>query len=159
MSAVSTRVSVAVDTPLHAGLDSVLSYCSERLLTEGTLLRVPLGRREVSGIVWAADVPGATDAASEKIRGIAAVCDAIEPFSAAWRALVDFAAAYYQRGVGEIALSALPVELRRLDNAGLAKRLARARKLAAEDPSATPGDAPVLSDEQAAASERIAAAR
>jgi primosomal protein N' (replication factor Y) len=158
MSATSIPVSVAVDTPLHAGLDSVLSYCSERLLTEGTLLRVPLGRREVSGIVWAAGVPDRTDAATEKVRDIVAVCDAIGPFSAAWRALVDFAAAYYQRGVGEIALSALPVELRRLDNAGLAKRLARARKLAAaEDASATPGDAPVLSEEQAAASERIAA--
>ena len=156
MNAVVNPVLVAVDTPLHAGLDSLLSYRSERPLADGTLVRVPLGKREVAGIVWSA---AAVDATDEKIRDVAAVCDGIEPFSASWRALVDFAAAYYQRGVGEIALSALPVELRRLDNAGLAKRLARARKTAAATASsATPANAPMLSSEQAAATERIAAA-
>ena len=35
-----------------------------------------------------------------------------------WRELVDFAAAYYQRGVGELALAVLPPELRKLDDDG-----------------------------------------
>ena len=46
----------------------------------------------------------------------------------AWCALVDFAASYYQRGIGEIALSVLPAELRRLGNAAIANRLARLEK-------------------------------
>jgi len=39
--------------------------------------------------------------------------------------LVEFAAAYYQRGLGEVALAVLPPELRRLDAAQVAQRVAR----------------------------------
>jgi hypothetical protein len=49
----------------------------------------------------------------------------LPPLAPAWRRLVDFAASYYQRSVGELALAVLPPELRKLDDAGLAKRLAR----------------------------------
>jgi primosomal protein N' (replication factor Y) len=156
MNAGPARLSIAVETPLHAGLDSVLSYFSEHTLPEGTLVRVPLGRREVSGIVW---LPAATQAVGDELREITEACDAIAPFSPAWRALVEFAASYYQRGIGEIALSVLPAELRRLDNAGLANRVARAEKQLRTRESSSPAVAPpLLSDEQAAASERIAAA-
>jgi primosomal protein N' (replication factor Y) len=150
-------LSVAVDTPLHAGLDSLLSYRSEHLLTEGTLVRAPLGRREVSGIVWHSRAP---EANGDKLRDIVEACGAIAPFSSAWRALVGFTAAYYQRGIGEIALSVLPIELRRLGQAGLAKRLARAKKrlLATRAGPSAPAALPLPSAEQAAASERIAAA-
>ena len=47
----------------------------------------------------------------------------IAPLPPSWLALVEFASAYYQRGLGEIALSVLPVELRRLTNTALANRL------------------------------------
>jgi primosomal protein N' (replication factor Y) len=46
------RLSVTVDTPQHASLGSVLDYTSELPLPPGTLVRVPLGKREVPGIVW-----------------------------------------------------------------------------------------------------------
>ena len=46
------RVSVAVDAPQHAGLGSLLDYESEHALAAGALVRVPLGRREVTGLVW-----------------------------------------------------------------------------------------------------------
>ncbi|MEO8925176.1 MAG: primosomal protein N', partial [Caldimonas sp.] len=121
-------MAVAVDAPLHAALSPTLSYFSERPLLEGTLVHVPLGQREVAGIVWSAE---ATDAADSEVRLVVEVCDAIAPLSAPWRALAEFTAAYYQRSLGEIALSALPVELRRLRNAALVNRLARAAKTTA----------------------------
>ena len=43
---------VAVETPLHAGVAKLLDYASEQPLAPGTLLRVPLGRRDVPGMVW-----------------------------------------------------------------------------------------------------------
>ena len=67
------------------------------------------------------------------------------PLPLAWRELVGFAAGYYQRGLGEIALSVLPAELRRLDAASIADRLVRLEKRLAREPAAEVGtDAPTL---------------
>ena len=116
-------VAVAVDTPQHARLGSVLDYEARQLPPVGALVRVPLGRREVVGIVW-------PTAASRRdpalpLRPISAVLDALPPLSSAWLRLVEFAAGYYQRSVGELALSVLPPELRRIDDTQLARRLRR----------------------------------
>ncbi|OYU87590.1 MAG: primosomal protein N', partial [Burkholderiales bacterium PBB5] len=119
---------VAVDTPQHSGLGGPLSYTSPAALPPGTLLRVPLGRREVLGIVWPAPAAAAGDAPAldpAALRPVGEVFEAVPPLPPAWLALVDFAAAYYQRGVGELALAVLPPELRKLDAPGLTKRLAR----------------------------------
>ncbi|MGB3879681.1 MAG: primosomal protein N', partial [Diaphorobacter nitroreducens] len=43
---------VAVSTPAHSGVGEPLSYASPRPLPAGTLVRVPLGAREVLGVVW-----------------------------------------------------------------------------------------------------------
>ena len=40
-------VHVALQTPSHSGVGDLLSYASERPLSPGTLVRVPLGTREV----------------------------------------------------------------------------------------------------------------
>jgi primosomal protein N' (replication factor Y) len=45
--------------------------------------------------------------------------------SATWRKLVQFTAAYYQRSLGEVALAALPPQLRDLSSVQLARRLKR----------------------------------
>ncbi|MFO1295675.1 MAG: hypothetical protein U1F25_03775 [Rubrivivax sp.] len=58
-----------------------------------------------------------------------AVLDAMPPLSAAWRGLIEFAAGYYQRSIGELALAVLPPELRRIDDT-LARRLKRLARLA-----------------------------
>ena len=143
----TATLSVAVEAPRHASMDSVLNYLSEQPLAPGTLVRAPLGRREVAGLVWDAD-PG-RPAAGVELRAIAAVLEALPPLPADWRALVDFAAAYYQRSVGELALSVLPPELRKIDNGRLARRVARA--LAAPRPAGAPPPptaAPELNEEQ-----------
>jgi primosomal protein N' (replication factor Y) len=78
-----------------------------------------LGRRDVAGIVWDDDAGRAADPGLE-LRSIAETVRSLPPLGASWRRLVDFAASYYQRSVGEIALSVLPPELRRLDDAQVA---------------------------------------
>ena len=51
----SHRLAVVVPTPAHSSLSGPLSYRSEFPLAAGTLVRVPLGRREVLGVVWDSD--------------------------------------------------------------------------------------------------------
>src|SRR5260363_240161 len=51
-------------------------------------------------------------AALARLREVEAIWHVCPPLSAKWRALLQFAADYYQRGLGEIALPALPGALR-----------------------------------------------
>ncbi|MEJ8815923.1 primosomal protein N' [Variovorax ureilyticus] len=122
----SWRIDVAVQTPAHSALGDVLSYASGVRVTPGALVRVPLGRREVLGVAWAAHQEDAGPAAVE-LKPIGAVLDALAPLDEAWRDLVAFAARYYQRSLGEIALAALPPQLRDLSAVQLARRLKRKR--------------------------------
>jgi len=161
----SLRLRVAVDAPQHTGLAAPLDYRSQRPLVPGTLVRVPLGKREVSGVVWADD---RSEPQAGELREISLALDVLPPLGVHWRALVDFTAAYYQRGTGEIALSVLPPELRKLDNAQLANRIAKLRKSVAKaDPgasdtatateTATASTPPALNPAQADALTRIEA--
>ena len=117
------RLDIAVHTPAHAALGDLLSYSATVDLPAGTLVRVPLGRREVLGVVWA----GAelAEGEAETLRPVGAALDALAPLGEAWRDLVVFTARYYQRSLGEIALAALPPQLRDLSGAQLARRLKR----------------------------------
>ena len=99
-------LSVLVHTPAHSQVDGPLTYRSELALSPGTLVRVPLGKREILGVVWDApsgDAPSTV--APEKLRAIAGVLDGIDPLTPAWRQLLTFAASYYQRSAGEVALT------------------------------------------------------
>jgi len=155
----SVRLRVAVEAPQHSGLTGPLDYLAPRALAPGTLLRVPLGKRELLGVVWPAaaaaepDAEDGTTAGGHALRAVGEVFEALPPLPEAWLALVEFAAGYYQRSVGELALAVLPPELRKLDAPGLAKRLARLiKKLDAAPPAAGPAPArPALGDEQRAA--------
>jgi primosomal protein N' (replication factor Y) (superfamily II helicase) len=115
-------IAVVVATPAHSGLGLALTYRSERALAAGSLVRVPLGQRELLGIVWGTAGAPETDILLSKTKGIIAVLDGIAPLDAAWRALVEFAARYYQRAIGEVALAALPPQLREIDGVQLARR-------------------------------------
>ena len=46
------RLGVVVEAPQHAGLWGPLDYLCDRPLPAGTLVRVPFGRRVVTGVVW-----------------------------------------------------------------------------------------------------------
>ncbi|HMC16286.1 MAG TPA: primosomal protein N' [Albitalea sp.] len=146
----AVRLRVAVETPQHTGLGAPLTYTSEHPLSAGTLVQVPLGRRSVPGIVWPGEAPADSPA---DLRALAATMVALPPLGAAWCELVDFAAGYYQRGVGEVALAVLPPELRKLDDKQLANRIAKLCKRMAVRPEAeSPApQRPELSAEQAQA--------
>ncbi|PNG53439.1 Primosomal protein N' [Variovorax sp. WDL1] len=125
-------------------------------MAPGALVRVPLGRREVLGVVWSAQ-PAATHdeaAAPVELKPVGAVLDALAPLGAAWRDLVAFAARYYQRSLGEIALAALPPQLRDLSTVQLARRL---KRQAAPSAAAASPSGPALTPEQAEALSRFAA--
>ncbi len=155
----SLRLCVAVETPRHSAVGGLLDYTSEQPLAPGTLIRVPLGRRDVPGVVWD-PAPGSAPPEAE-LRAVAGVLDALPVLDADWRALVGFAAAYYQRSVGELALSVLPPELRKLDSTRLARRvkrlLAGRPDVSSMDSAAGPA-APALNAEQTAALQAIAQA-
>ena len=145
---------VALHTPSHSGVGDLLSYASDRPLAPGTLVRVPLGKREMLGVVWDAPESMPELPAGANLRAIAGVLEGIAPLDAHWRRLVAFAARYYQRNLGEIALAALPPQLRDLDTVQLARRLRR--------PAAPPAPAETacwvaLSPEQESARAQIAA--
>jgi primosomal protein N' (replication factor Y) len=147
-----TWYSVVVATPAHSGLGPALSYRSELSLAPGTLVRVPLGAREVLGVVW--DGPGGAPPGLDETQGkpVFGALEGLAPLNAGWRQLVQFAARYYQRSLGEVALAALPPQLRELDAAQLARRLKRRSKAlasAAAVPAAVP-QGPPPSPEQAA---------
>lgn len=157
--------SVIVATPAHAGVGHTLSYRSELLLTPGTLVRVPLGSREVLGVVWNCppEMPeGLTEAKAKSVTG---ALEGLPPLNASWLKLTRFASQYYQRALGEVALAALPPQLRELDATQLARRLKKRAKLAAascgnaNDTGATPDQAHELSQEQASALSALEAAR
>jgi primosomal protein N' (replication factor Y) (superfamily II helicase) len=110
--------------PAHAGLGRALTYRSEQVLHPGTLVRVPFGSREVLGVVW--QEQGDSDAMTDaQLRSVSGVLDGLAPLTESWCKLVAFTAAYYQRSLGEVALAALPPQLRELSAPQLARRLKR----------------------------------
>jgi primosomal protein N' (replication factor Y) len=154
------RVDVAVQTPAHSALGDVLSYASALAPAPGSLVRVPLGRREVLGVVWAAhphpQPAEGEDPPAMPLKPLGTVLDALPALSAGWRDLVAFAARYYQRSLGEIALAALPPALRDLSAVQLARRLKR-QQAAGEMRADGAANGPTLSSEQAAALARFEA--
>ena len=160
-------VSVIVHTPAHSGLVDVLSYASEEMLPTGTLVRVPLGKRELMGVVWDGthldDVTTSKDASDKStdktelaLRPIASVLGGLAPLNTHWCDLVRFAAHYYQRSVGEVALAALPNQLRELSAEQWTRRLTRQSKASDSHPSLEALPVPASTPEQAQVLENIA---
>jgi primosomal protein N' (replication factor Y) len=125
----SAWLPILVHTPAHASMGPVLTYRHRALLPAGTLVRVPLGARETLGIVWDAsgeEASGEIDPG--KVRDISEVLDTVLPLAGAWQQLVRFAARYYQRSAGEVALAALPPQLRELSSLQLQRKAQRLQK-------------------------------
>ncbi|WP_310567881.1 primosomal protein N' [Hydrogenophaga sp.] len=121
---------VVVATPAHSGVGGILSYRSESPLTPGALVRVPLGSREVLGVVWDCPATPPEGLSEAQTKPVAGALEGLPPLNERWRQLVRFSAQYYQRSLGEVALAALPPQLRELDAAQLARRLQRRDKKA-----------------------------
>lgn len=100
-------VRVALDSPLPTLFDY---RCDEPAPAPGTLVCVPFGRRSIVGLV--VEVSAHSDVPAERLRHVEAVCRDCAPLSGEWLELASFAADYYQRSLGEVALPALPQALR-----------------------------------------------
>ena len=121
------RVDVAVQTPAHSALGDLLSYSSPapaRARGAGARAAGP-PRGAGRGVGGASAGAGRRRGGADGAQALAAALDALPPLGAAWRDLVGFAARYYQRSLGEIALAALPPQLRDLTAVQLARRLKR----------------------------------
>jgi primosomal protein N' (replication factor Y) len=118
---------VAVSVPAHSQVGGLLTYASELDAAVGQLVRVPFGKREVLGVVWAVHEAAPENIRAQletnAVRNIAAVLEGVAPLSAHWLQLIQFTAQYYQRSLGEVALAALPPQLRDLNVVQLARRL------------------------------------
>ena len=139
-------IDVAVQTPAHSQVGGLLSYRSPFDVQPGQLVRVPLGQREVLGVVWDVQQVAPPDMPASAMRDVLSVLQGLAPLDAAWRQLVQFSAQYYQRSLGEVALSALPPQLRDLSSEQLARRLKKQTERVLVQ--ASPGHA--LSAEQSA---------
>jgi primosomal protein N' (replication factor Y) len=118
----------------------------------GQFAVVPFGRREVVGLILG--VMDASDVPADKIRDVIAVRTQLSPLSGQWLALCRFAADYYQRPLGEVALPCSPKNLRAIKHLALDKAV---KKVAALKPVATvpASKRPLLHPEQASAVEAI----
>ena len=147
---------VALDTPLDSCFDYRWECEPGAEPAVGQLALVSFGRREVVGLIVA--VKHETDVPADKLKDALAVRSQLEPLPARWLALVRFAAEYYHRPLGEVALPGLPKNLRVPRTVALDRALKKLASLeAAHD--ATPAGVPVLNPAQQEAADAIGAAQ
>ena len=143
---------IALDTPLNAVFD--YRWAGETP-QPGQLAVVPFGRREVVGLI--VEVLQETDVPAEKLKDAMAVRSQLSPLLPQWLALAGFAAEYYQRPLGEVALPGLPKNLRVLTTVALDRAI---KKLAKQDDvhDAQPVGMPALNAAQQEAADAIGGA-
>jgi primosomal protein N' (replication factor Y) len=149
-------LNIALDTPLNSCFDYRWQCEAGAEPEVGQLAMVNFGRREVVGLI--VEVKYQTDVPADKLKDALAVRSQLAPLTPAWLALAAFAADYYQRPLGEVALPGLPKNLRVLTTVALDRAL---NKLGKHDEShdSTPADVPVLNGAQQAAADAIGGAR
>ncbi|MDB5841206.1 MAG: primosomal protein [Herminiimonas sp.] len=151
----SQILKVALDTPLDFTFDYrwEAEVDSDVVPVIGLLVLVPFGRREVIGLIIG--ISDSSDFPEEKLKNAVALRAQLAPLSDHWLALCAFAADYYQRPFGEVALPGLPKNLRALKPGPLDRALKKiARGVAPHD--ATPAAMPVLNPAQQEAADAIA---
>ena len=146
---------VALDTPLDSCFDYRWPCEPGTEPAVGQLALVSFGPREVVGLI--VGVGKDTDVPPEKLKDALAVRSQLAPLSAQWLALAAFAANYYQRPLGEVALPGLPKNLRVPTTVNLDRALKKMDKHDAVH-DATPISVPVLNAAQQQAADAIGGA-
>ncbi|HEY0589051.1 MAG TPA: primosomal protein N' [Pseudoduganella sp.] len=147
---------IALDTPLNAVFDYRWDCEISERPRVGQLAMVPFGPREVVGLI--VDILDETDVPEEKLKAALAVRSQLAPLSRQWLALAGFAAEYYQRPLGEVALPGLPKNLRVASTVALDRAIKKLAKL--EEPhDPAPANVPVLNAGQQAAADAIVGAQ
>nr|WP_234030398.1 primosomal protein N' [Undibacterium sp. 14-3-2] len=152
---------VALDTPLDTFFDYRWVSATEEANASnqpciGQLVLVPFGRQEITGII--VDIVETTTVPADKLRDVIAVRHSLPALNTEWLALIKFAADYYQRPLGEVALPALPKNLKVAKTVSLDRALKKLGKLSFPH-DATPQAEPALNAEQQAAVNTITQTR
>jgi primosomal protein N' (replication factor Y) len=146
---------IALDTPLDSLFDYRWACEPGSEPRVGQLVLVNFGRREAVGLIVA--VKHETDVPADKLKDALAVRSQLSPLPDRWIALARFAADYYHRPLGEVALPGLPKNLRLSTTVALDRALKKLRKLPdAHDP--TPVAMPLLNAAQQQAADAIGGA-
>jgi primosomal protein N' (replication factor Y) len=119
-------VSVAVPVPLYTAFDYRVpdAIAAENALIPGMRVRLPFGRRELTGVVLKTGVAPDPNAADGHYRGLLRVLDAEALLSEDQLAFAGWIADYYRHPIGEVVAAMLPVALR-ADEPALLKRALR----------------------------------
>ncbi|KQQ31034.1 primosomal protein N' [Duganella sp. Leaf126] len=146
---------IALDTPLNAVFDYRWPCERDARPQVGQLALVQFGAREVTGLI--VEVAEQTEVPEAKLKDALAVRSQLAPLSAQWLALAAFAADYYQRPLGEVALPGLPKNLRVGTTVALDRAIKKlARNEAPHD--ATAANPPPLNPSQQQAADAIGSA-
>ena len=148
-------MSVVLDAPLDTAFDYlwVARSETEQAPQPGQLVLAPFGRRQTIGLVIA--VKDSSEVEPGKLRELLQVRGQMPPLSDDWIALCRFAAEYYQRPLGEVALPSLPKGLRTESTVALDRAL---KKVAEAQPRPDPESGvqrPQLNTEQQTAVDAI----
>ena len=122
---------VACDVPVAVSADGLFDYAPRSIaLPDGECLDehnrdawlgraviVPFGRPNKRGVAntvvgWVFDTADTTDVPADKLKSVVGAVPSVPRADAAWLQLMHFMARYYQRGLGEVSLPALPKKLR-----------------------------------------------
>ena len=122
---------VACDVPVAVSADGLFDYAPRSIaLPDGECLDehnrdawlgraviVPFGRPNKRGVAntvvgWVFDTADTTDVPADKLKSVIGAVPSVPRADAAWLQLMRFMARYYQRGLGEVSLPALPKKLR-----------------------------------------------
>ena len=122
----------------------------------GQLVALPFGRQEVVGLILA--VLSETEVPAAKLRDVLAVRFELPPLTRQWLELCQFAADYYQRPMGEVALPALPKNLKVIKTVSLQRAIKKLAKLPVQL-DASPSAEPRLNPEQQAAVDALVEAK
>jgi len=149
---------IAVDSPLDFLLDyRWVDQKSDELIPKvGQLALVPFGRRELVGLI--VSIHESSDLPSEKLKDVLALRSQLAPLDARWLSLCQFAAEYYQRPLGEVALPGLPKNLRVSKTTALDRALKKLQ-VPPQPHDATPNATPTLNNAQQQAVDAIVAAQ
>ncbi|WP_243405393.1 primosomal protein N' [Solimicrobium silvestre] len=110
---------MVLDTPLERVFDYL--WTGEETPQVGQFALLTFGRREMVGLIVA--MKQNSDIPRDKLKSVLTVRQQLSPVSSEWIALCSFAADYYQRPLGEVALPAIPKNCRTSKTTALDKAL------------------------------------
>ncbi len=136
------RFTGAVPAPLYTFFDYLPpAGCDGAALKPGIRLRVPFGRGDRCGVLFA--VVSESTFERERLKRVTGLLDEDPLFSADDLDLLQWVASYYQHPIGEVAASALPVRLRRGEpQVGMTHRVWRLTSTGSTQPLDTLARAP-----------------